>query len=252
MEHFYYPGPGIFKFGPNRKENWNQLRSSTPAKSYFKNNSFSNQFQSFNNSKFSTIKILPKKNSSVPKPSGNPASTEKILTMSVEVIKTSRPGLRSDKNRQNVDYNKEIFDKNVSVLTFDELMLLEHDLFSEKQYPKISTQKKQPLSDLNDKITRRVIGLNGKLIELNGKKMKFFSYKNSTEKSSEKLVRPSIVITKRPILTSRRSFSVNKSPDKYRKNDAPSPWGIEKNLDKDTQKVIISNCISVTDKFTWT
>ncbi|OMJ94259.1 hypothetical protein SteCoe_2598 [Stentor coeruleus] len=121
--------------------------------------------------------------------------------------------------------------KQFSILSFDDLLLLEEDLFKEKPHFRLKTNE-----------VRRTRKDNGSIIELKGIKMNFSSGKSVENKNLRPASNKSFVrVGKNPISFSRRAYSVNKSSGEMAKNDTPGPWdngldnlnNVQKSLDYD-------------------
>lgn len=104
--------------------------------------------------------------------------------------------------------------KQFSILSFDELLLLEEDLFKEKPHLK-----------LKPKEARGKRKETGSIIELKGIRMNFSSGKSVENKNLRPASNRSFVrVGKNPISFSRRAYSVNKSSGERIRHDTPGPW----------------------------
>ena len=143
--------------------------------------------------------------------------------------------LETDSNKERLDNSKSFARKKSSVISIDELLLLEGDLFTEKQ-------QSQPLITVNH---NNVIN-KPNAIELNGKKITInFSYKQARKKSVEKLK------TVTNFRSCKRPISTGKNHKVKKRIETPSPWGVEIVTDNfgNEQK---NSRISVHNKFTST
>ena len=185
MDHFFYPSPGVKVYRHGKWESWNKLRavSSSRTKSRHKLSSF--QLDTNFSFKRDSSKKLSR----------------------TELNKTSEIVSRLPRNEP----NQRLYSQKGSTLDLEELLLLEHDLFSEsRQQVKIPIFTKETQRKEN---TGR--------IELKGKQIKAGPIK--IFRPIHKCFRK---IALQPKPANQRSLSVNKSNVK-RKLDTPSPWGFE-------------------------
>lgn len=214
MEHFFYPGPGAKIYHHGKWESWNKLRVATPSRKKSRNNSFSSQLD-------------PKLQS---------ASNKKFLNTNANNYTEISP--RAFKPKQ-AELTQRFYSKNPSVLTIDELLLLEHDLFAETK------QVKMPLFleelKTSQKKTATMV-LNGKKIRATP--IKVFRPKNHSYFKKLALPKP----------TKLRSSSVNKKIVKKKGIETPSPWGHENSIENlsNFQKPLVYSKVPVQDNFTST
>ena len=230
MDHFYYPARGKELYFQRKWEPWNNLTIGTPGKIKKIKSYRAGSVHSQNRSNFESPKILfNSTNYSV-----------KNNKDSIEIKKkpnynNSATVLETDSNKESLDNSKSFARKKSSVISIDELLLLEGDLFTEKQ-------QSQPLITVNH---NNVIN-KPNAIELNGKKITInFSYKQARKKSVEKLK------TVTNFRSCKRPISTGKNHKVKKRIETPSPWGVEIVTDNfgNEQK---NSRISVHNKFTST
>ena len=219
MEKFFYPSPEIRTFQQHKWESWNKLRTATPGR---RSNNIKKSSQNLNSS-------LASKRESDKTFVGDylTSNSKNILEMQLS-------------NRKMNNTTVSIQRKKSSIVSIEELLLLETDLFTE------APQIKAPISHKEIIKKKNIVN-----IELKGRKVKFTPI-NSLKPVEHKFL---LKETPKPKIGAIRSSSVNKHEEKRKIQDTPGPWGNDKSIENlnNAQKIVVKNKhIGYLDNFTST
>lgn len=189
MEQYFYPGPSAQVYHKVQWEPWNRLRTASSGL------------------RSSKRKMTPASRDYKPnyqKPSSRFLAGKSLSTKPVRITESGSI------------INKPSHSKRISILTLDELLLLEDDLFSEQPQIKLSN----PITTVNKRMNKH-------LIELKGTRTGVLKENKIIPKSNKNF----LVKTKPLVLKNHRSFSVSKKAEKKIKIDTPTPWGVDPSID---------------------